>query len=202
MPPPSLTEHEYEGTVASLRGRRLVEVTYYPLSRGAEGTEVEDWDFGGWHQPTMGVELRAENDTRYSAGWDQSFDYYGLEILRAPMSSEPGSIGEPGGSPEVDVTGHPRWAGLTGVPLVGADIVWSEGDFGRRMPVAVELRAPRATAWLVAARPAQWPPDGRFHLGTDDVMVVFTRELADVIGLRRGKCRALAAHANGEALTG
>jgi hypothetical protein len=53
------------------------------------------------------------------------------------------------------------------------------------MPLAVELRAPDARAWLVAGRPAQWPLDGRFHLGTDDVMVVFTQEFADVIGLRR-----------------
>lgn len=183
MPPSSLAEDEYESTVASLRGTRLTEVTYYPLSCGDEGTEVEDWDFGGWHLPTMGVELRAENGTRYSAVWGQSFDYYGLEIFQASMSSQLGLIGEPGGSPEVGVTGHPCWAGLIGVPLLGADIVWSEGDYGLRLPVAVELRAPSATAWLVAGRPAQWPPDGRFYLGTDDVMVVFTRELAGMIGL-------------------
>jgi hypothetical protein len=187
MSPPSLTEDEYESTVASLRGMRLIEVTYYPLSCGDEGVEVEDWDFGDWHQPTMGVELRAENGARYSAVWGQSFDYHGLEIFQAPMSSQLGLIGEPGGSPEVGVTGHPSWAGLIGVPLVGSDIVWSEGDYGVRMPVAVGLRAPCAAAWLVAGRPAQWPPDGRFHLGTDDVMVVFTHELAGVIGLPLGE---------------
>jgi hypothetical protein len=183
MPAPGLTEDEYESTVASLRGTRLVEVAYYPLSCGDDGTEVEDWDFGGWHLPTMGVELRAENGTRYSAVWGQSFDYYGLEMIQGAMSSQLGLIGEPGGYPEVGVARHPSWSGLIGVPLLGADIVWSDGDYGRRMPVAVRLRAPSATAWLVAGRPAQWPPDGRFHLGTDDVMVVFTHELADAIGL-------------------
>lgn len=187
MPLSPLTEDEYESTVASLRGARLVEVTYYPLSCGAEGTEVEDWDFGGWHLPTMGVELRTEDGTRYSAVWGQSFDYYGLEIFRAPISSELGLIAEPGGPAEVSVTGHPCWAALTGVPLVGAEILWSEGDYGLRMPVALELRVPSATAWLGAGRPAQWPLDGRFLLGTDDVMVVFTQELADAIGLRPKK---------------
>lgn len=39
--------------------------------------------------------------------------------------------------------------------------------------------------WLVAGRPAQWPPDGRFHLGTDDVMVAFARELASAVSLSR-----------------
>lgn len=183
MPPSSLTADEYENIVSSLRGARLAEVTYYPLSCGDEGTEVEDWDFGGWHLPTMGVELRAEDGMRYSAVWGRSFDHYGLEIFQSPMSGQLGLIGEPGGSPKVRVTGHPSWAGLIGVPLLGADIVWSEGDYGLRMPLAVRVRAPCATAWLVAGRPAQWPPDGRFHLGTDDVMVVFAQELAEVVGL-------------------
>lgn len=187
MPPPSPPEVEYESTVASLSGMCLIGVTCYPLSCGNEGTEVEDWDFGGWHLPTMGVELRAESGTRYSAVWGQSFDYYGPEIVQAPMSSQLGLTGEPGGPPEVGVTGHPCWTGLIGVPLVGADIVWSEGDYGLRMPVAVEFRAPSTTVWLVAGRPAQWPPDGRFHLGTDDVMVVFTRELASAVGLPRAE---------------
>ncbi len=186
MPPPKLTEDEYRRTVDSLVGTCLVEVTYFPLRCGDEGTEVEDWDFGAWHLPTMGVELLAENGTRYSAVWDQSFDYYGLEIFREPMSGKLTMVGRPGGSPEVTVTGHPAWAGLVGVPLVGADILWSDGGYGRRMPIAVELRAPAATAWLVAGCPAQWPPEGRFHLGTDDVMAVFTREFAGVIGLPLG----------------
>ncbi|MDX5568304.1 hypothetical protein PYK79_40285 [Streptomyces sp. ID05-04B] len=183
MRSPELTVDEYERTVESLRGTRLVGVTYYPLSCGDDGTEVEEWDFGVWHQPTMGVGLIAENGTRYSAVWGNSFDYYGLEIFQEPMSSQLTMIGQPGGTPAVAVTDHPSWSGLIGVPLVGADILWSEGDYGLRLPVAVELRAPAATAWLVAGRPAQWPPDGRFYLGTDDVMTVFTHEFAGTVGL-------------------
>ncbi|MFD3455424.1 hypothetical protein ACFWVC_25030 [Streptomyces sp. NPDC058691] len=186
MPAPELTEDEYERSVESLRGARLVEVTYYPLSCGDDGTEVEEWDFGVWHEPTMGVGLLAENGTRYSAVWGHSFDYYGLEVYREPMSNHLTMIGQPGGTPAVVVTDHPSWSGLIGVPLVGADILWSEGDSGVRLPVAVELRAPAATAWLVSGRSVQWPPDGRFWLGTDDVMTVFTHESAAAVGLSPG----------------
>ncbi|WP_406465050.1 hypothetical protein OH768_53885 [Streptomyces sp. NBC_01622] len=183
MRSPEFTEDEYARTVESLRGTRLIEVTYYPLSCGDDGAEVEEWDFGVWHQPTMGVGLLAENGTRYSAVWGNSFDCYGLEIFQEPMSSQLTMIGQPGGTPAVAVTDHPSWSGLIGVPLVGADILWSEGDYGLRLPVAVELRAPAATVWLIAGRPAQWPPDGRFCLGTDDVMTVFTHEFAGTVGL-------------------
>ncbi|MET9879170.1 hypothetical protein ABZZ36_31770 [Actinacidiphila glaucinigra] len=183
MRSPELTEDEYERSVESLRGARLVEVTYYPLSCGDDDADIEEWDFGVWHQPTMGVGLLAEDGTQYSAVWGHSFDHYGLEVFRGPMSDHLNMIGQPGGTAAVVVTDHPRWSGLIGVPLVGADILWSEGDSGVRLPVAVELRAPAATAWLVAGRPAQWPPDGRFWLGTDDVMTVFTHEAAVAVGL-------------------
>ncbi|MEV0095135.1 hypothetical protein [Streptomyces sp. NPDC050738] len=183
MSSPELTEDEYERTIESLRGTRLVRVAYYPLSCGDDGTEIEDWDFGAWHLPTMGVGLLAESGTHYSAVWGSSFDHYGLELFREPMSSQLTMIGEPGGSPEVVVTDHPSWSGFIGVPLVGAKILWSEGDYGHRLPVAIELRAPTATAWLVAGRSAQWPPTGHFWLGTDDVMAVFTREFADAVNL-------------------
>ncbi|MFE3270823.1 hypothetical protein [Streptomyces sp. NPDC059215] len=183
MRPPELTEGEYERSIESLRGTRLVEVTYYPLSCGDDGDEIEEWDFGVWHQPTMGVGLLAEDGTQYSAVWGHSFDYYGLEVFREPMSSHLNMIGQTGGTQTVVVTDHPCWSGLIGVPLVGADIIWSEGDSGVPLPVAVELRTLAATAWLVAGRPVQWPPDGRFWLGTDDVMAVFTQETAVAVGL-------------------
>ncbi|MGW2788241.1 hypothetical protein ACWC3X_45120, partial [Streptomyces populi] len=183
MRSPELTEDEYERSVESLRGARLVEVTYCPLSCGDDDADIEEWDFGVWHQPTMGVGLLAEDGTQYSVVWGRSFDHYGLEVFRGPMFDHLNGIGQPGGTPAVVVTDHPRWSRLIGVPLVGADILWSEGDSGVRLPVAVELRAPASTAWLVAGRPVQWPPDGRFWLGTDDVMAVFTHDAAVAIGL-------------------
>lgn len=183
MQSPKLNEDEYERTVESLRGTRLAGVTYYPLSCGDKGAEVEGWDFGAWHQPTMGVGLLAESGVHYSAVWGSSFDHHGLEIFREPMSSHLTMIGQPGGPSAVAVTEHHAWSGLIGAPLVGAEIIWSEGDSGTRLPVAVELRAPAATAWIVAGRPTHWPPDGHFFLGTDDVMTVFTPSLALAVGL-------------------
>lgn len=183
MPSTPLTEDEYVRTIESLRGRRVVGVAYYPMACGVDGTEIEDWDFGDWHLPTLGVELVVDDGTRYSAVWDQSFDHYGLEVFRASMSSQLGLIGPPDGSPEVLVTGHAAWASLVGAPLTGAEILWSEGDCGRRMPVAVALSTEFSAVWLVAGSPARWPADGQFRLGTDDVMVVFTRALASSIGL-------------------
>ncbi|MCX5202676.1 hypothetical protein OG897_14600 [Streptomyces sp. NBC_00237] len=181
-----LTEDEYERTVESLRGTRLVGVTYYPLSCGDEATDVEEWDFDVWHQATMGVGLLAENGVHYSAVWGSSFDHHGLEIFREPMSSHLTMIGPPDGVTAVAVNRHRAWSGLIGVPLVGAEILWSEGDHGFRLPVAVQLRAPAATVWIVAGRPAHCPPDGIFDLGTDDVMTVFTHEFAAAAGLPLG----------------
>lgn len=118
--------------------------------------------------------------------WGSNFDDFGLEIFREPMSDHLTMIGQPGGSPEVVVTGHPCWSGFIGLPLVSADILWSEGDCGARLPVAVRLRAPAATVWLVVGAPAQHPPSGRFHLGTDDVMAAFTPDFAEKLGLPGG----------------
>ncbi|WP_034261911.1 hypothetical protein [Actinospica robiniae] len=178
-----LTEDDYARTVSDLRGRCITGVTYYPLARGDERTEVEDWDFGDWHLPTMGVELLVDSSTRFSAVWGHSFDYHGLEIYPGPVSAHLGMIGQPGGTPQAPVTGHPAWSGIIDTPLVGIEVHWSEGAYGRRLPLAVALSTQTCTTWLVAGAPARWPADGRFHLGTDDAMVVFTRTLAIAIGL-------------------
>jgi hypothetical protein len=58
-------------------------VVYYLLTGGDDGLEVEEWDFGPWHQPTMGVELLTDDGTRSSAVWGDSFDHYGLEVFPA-----------------------------------------------------------------------------------------------------------------------
>ncbi|MGC5562046.1 hypothetical protein ACPYPG_04275 [Streptomyces sp. FR-108] len=129
----------------------------------------------------MGVGLLAENGVHYSAVWGSSFGHHGLEIYRAPMPGQLTMIGQPGGTPAVTVTRHHAWAGLIGVPLLGAEILWSEGDHELRLPVAVQLRAPAAAVWIVAGRPRHDPPEEGFDLGTDDVMTVFTHEFAAAV---------------------
>ncbi|MBO4272326.1 hypothetical protein [Microbispora triticiradicis] len=37
--------------------------------------------------------------------------------------------------------------------------------------------------WIAACRPADWPPGDVYHLGTDDVIVVFTTEFAAKVGI-------------------
>ncbi|MBO4272325.1 hypothetical protein [Microbispora triticiradicis] len=118
----ALTAVKYESTVARLRGRRIQRVIYYPLMGGEDACEVEDWDFGPWHQPTMGVELFTDDGARFSAVWGSSFEHYGLELFLVPMIAHLVGIGEPGGSAQVDVTDHLRWSSLIGRKLTHADI--------------------------------------------------------------------------------
>jgi hypothetical protein len=167
-----------------LRGACVTAVVYYPLTGGDDGTVVEEWDFGPWHQPTMGVELITDDGSHFSAVWGSSFDHYGLEVFPEPMTHFLTRIGEPAGSAAVTVTDHPRWARLVGATLVSADIAWSE-DLGDtdRLPVAIRLRSSEATVWIAVGRPAVWPPTGDYYLCTDDVMVVFTHECATEVGI-------------------
>ncbi|MEU6427624.1 hypothetical protein ABZ860_17180 [Microbispora sp. NPDC046973] len=180
-----LTTVRYERTTALLRGSRIRRVVYYPLTCGEDGRDVEDWDFGPWHQPTMGVELCTDGGACFSAVWGSSFDHYGLELFPEPMTAHLRRIGEPYGPAAVEVTGHPRWSSLVGRAVTCVDIVWSEDhESGIRVPDAIRLCSRDGAVWIAAGRPAQWPPGEVYHhLGTDDVMVVFTAEFAAKAGI-------------------
>jgi hypothetical protein len=179
-----LTAVEYERTAAVLRGRRIRRVVYYPLTGGVDGFEVEDWDFGAWHQPTMGVELVTDDGACFAAVWGSSFDHYGLEVFREPMTAHLIGIGEPAGPAAIEVTDHPRWSSLIGRKLTRIDILWGEGPAGSiRVPHAIRLGARERAVWIAAGRPVDWPPGEAYYLGTDDVMVAFTAECAAKMGL-------------------
>jgi hypothetical protein len=167
-----------------LRGRRVRRVVYYPLTGGEDGCEVEDWDFGPWHQPTMGVELFTDDGACFSAVWGNSFDHYGLEVFPEPMTTHLALVGEPYGPALVEVTDHPRWSSLVGRTLTHVGIAWSEDPKGGiRSPDAIQLCSRERTVWIAAGRPADWPPGETYHLGTDDVMVIFTVECAGKVGI-------------------
>ena len=179
-----LTAERLDRTTALLRGRRIRRVVYYPLTGGEDGRDVEEWDFGPWHQPTMGVELFTYEGACFSAIWGSSFDHYGLELFPEPMAAHLRRIGEPCGPAPVEVTDHPRWSSLVGRRLTRVDIAWSEDrERGIRVPDAIRLCSQEKAVWIAAGRPADWPPDEVYHLGTDDVMVVFTAELAAKVGI-------------------
>lgn len=179
-----LTAEKYERTTALLRGRRIRRVVYYPLTGGEDGHDVDDWDFGPWHQPTMGVELFTDDGARFSAVWGSSFDHYGLELFPEPMTAHLRRIGEPYGSALVEVTDHPRWSSLVGRKVTRVDIAWSEDrERGVRVPDAIRLCSREGAVWIAAGGPAEWPPGEVYYLGTDDVMVVFTAEFAARVGI-------------------
>ncbi|MFI6481497.1 hypothetical protein ACIBH1_26440 [Nonomuraea sp. NPDC050663] len=149
---------------------------------GESGLDVDEWDCGTWHEPTMGVELHTD-DGCYSAVWGSSFDHYGLEVYREPMTAHLRMIGEQGGSAAVDVTDHPCWSGVVGRKLTRVEIAWGQDSPScPRVPYAIRLGAREKAVWIAAGRPAAWPPSGDFTLGTDDVMVLFTPELAAEVG--------------------
>ncbi|WP_062429747.1 hypothetical protein [Herbidospora daliensis] len=172
----ALTVEKYERTIARLRGRRIRKVAYHPLTVGDDGHDVEDWDFGAWHQPTMGVELSTDDGARYSAVWGSSFDHYGLEVFPEPMTAHLVM----NGSAMVDVTEHPGWSPLVGKKLTRTEIVWSGNHV--RVPYAIRLCSRDTVVWIAAGRPAD-RPEGGFYLGTDDVMVVLTVESAEEVGI-------------------
>jgi hypothetical protein len=176
---------EYEAVAGQLVGRRIGKATYYGLHDYNERTE--DWDYGDWHHPVMGVELTMMDAEVYSAVWGSSFTHYGLEIFPSPMSAHLRNVGEPDGPPRWDVTTHPRWVNLARRPIVGAQILWDEaiGDLGPvQCPTAVRLDFSTGSAWLIAAAPV-WPGPESFWVGSDEVIVGFSKDFAKILALEQ-----------------
>lgn len=177
-----LTEKNLRAIVAGLRGQRLADVVYYPLATG--GITMEEWDFGSWHEPTMGVELITDTGCRYSAIWNDSFELYGLEVFPGPMTEFLTHIGEPGGTVPVSVSDHPCWTGLIGNKIIAADICWDDtAPEGVSLPLAVGLASRGSVVWIAVGRSADPGSAMSFYLGTDEVMVVFTSDVAAEAGI-------------------
>ncbi|MFI5717864.1 hypothetical protein [Nocardia sp. NPDC051750] len=178
-----IAAEQLEATVAQLREQHLADVVYYVLSEGDNGELPEEWDFGDWHVPTMGVELITDSGQHYSMIWDHTFTYYALETYPKPMT-EILTAGRPWGSMAVPVSGHPEWVKLIGQEIVTADICWAKDPLGTvREPVAVHLGLRDSAVWIIAGRPADPGAASEFSLGTDDVLVVFTPEMAARAGI-------------------
>ncbi|WP_327149293.1 hypothetical protein [Nocardia sp. NBC_01329] len=181
-PSVSTAEKHLEAVVADLRGQRLADVVYYPLTTGDDGRCPGEWDFGDWHEPTMGVELLTGSGHRYSAIWNNTFTEYGLEIFPKPMTDF--LLVGPGGSVAVPVSDHPRWAGLIGENIVAAEICWDHDPSGAvRVPSAIRLGLRETAVWIAAGRSSDPGSEAGFYLGTDDIMVVFSQEMASQTGI-------------------
>lgn len=181
-----MTAESYERLVAGLSGRMVLKVDYFVLMTGDEGNEPDEWDYGTWHEPTMGIELTVDPGVTYSATWNHTFGHYGLELYQAPMSDRLLNIGNPGSSARVSVTDHPLWAGIIAAPIESCRILWSDPEHGpvTRIPEAIHLQTITGQVWIAAGRAADYPPNGRFQLCTDDVLVVFDTETATRAGLK------------------
>jgi hypothetical protein len=94
---PRLTHAQLERVVASLRGLRLVAVDYAVLTGGADGREVDEWDYEYWHEPTMGVQLRSDIDVAFTFTWGSSLGYHCLEAYDRGIYEFLAHVGEPGG---------------------------------------------------------------------------------------------------------
>ncbi|WP_028803757.1 hypothetical protein [Streptomyces sp. 142MFCol3.1] len=182
---PLLTSDSYGRLVAGLRGRTIVAVDYFVLMVGDEGTDPDEWDYGAWHEPTMGVELTTDDGGTYSAVWGSTFDYYGVELYSAPMGDFLSRIGLPGGAARVAVAEHPLWAGVVSAPIESCHIQWRGEEHGAPVPEAIHVRTATGKVWIAAGRSATYKPDGPgpFYLCTDDVLVIFDTKVAERAGL-------------------
>ncbi len=174
-----LTSDSYERLVAGLRGRTIVAVDYFVLMGGDEGTDPDEWDYGAWHEPTMGVKLTMDDGGTYSAVWGSTFDCYGVELYLAPMRDFLSHIDEPGGPARVAIAGHPLWAGIISAPIESCRVQWCGEEHSAPTPVPETIYVRTA-----AGRSATYEPDGPFHLCTDDVLVIFDTDVAERAGLR------------------
>ncbi len=179
MPPSiSAAQKNLEALVTGLRGQRLTTVVYYTLSAFDDDELAVEWDFGDWHEPTMGAELSTSDGHRYSAIWNDTFGEFGIEMFPKPMDEFLG------GSVAVPVSDHHRWAGLIGRKIIAADICWRHyPDTPIPVPLAIRLGFRKSTIWIAAGVSQDQGSSTNFQLGSDDVMVVFTQEMSARIGL-------------------
>jgi hypothetical protein len=180
-----LTTHSYERFVAGLRGRTVVAVDYFVLMVGDEGTDPDEWDYASWHEPTMGVELTMDDGPTYSAVWDSTFDYCGVELYPSPMRNFLSRVDEPGSPARIAVAEHPSWQRIISAPIESCRVQWWGKEHGAvtAVPEAIHVRTAVGQVWIAVGHSAV-EPDGPFHLGTDDVLVIFDADVAERAGLR------------------
>ncbi len=152
---------------------------YYTFSAIEDAALAEEWDFGDWHEPTMGVELITSAGRRYSAIWNDTFNDFGIEIFPKPMDEFLG-----GTVVAVPVSDHHRWTGLIGKKIIAADICWRHyPDTAIPTPLAIRLGFRKGVVWIAAGISHNQGSSTNFQLGSDDVMVVFTQEMSSQIGI-------------------
>jgi hypothetical protein len=169
---------ENERVAAQLTGQRIAAVWYFLQS---DEDDLESWDFGAWHQPTMGVQVATEEGGSFSAMWSQYQEWgFGVDLFAAPAAAR---LAGGGLWRQADVTGHPAWSPLLGRPVT-ASFLWNDFGTGRPpCPEAVKLASDAGSLWIITADWERREGKLSIQLGLDDLMVIFNDNLVRALGL-------------------
>lgn len=165
---------------ARLSGQQIAGIRYFLLILDHAG-DSRSWDFGGWHAPTMGVELQTGDGETFSAMWSQYEEWgFGVDLFPGPVTVH---LIEEAVHTWVDVTQHPLWSPFVATPIE-VDFRWN--DFGTGQPPypeAVTITTGSDTAWIIAAEADHHATTPSFQLGMDDLLVAFDEEFVRATGL-------------------
>ena len=181
VPPlPRQTTAENERVASRLSGQCIVLVRYYLLWI-TEYQQPWEWDFGVWHQPTMGVELVTDANETFSAAWSQYDEWgFGVDLYHVPISMY--LLPEAADS-WVDASEHPAWSPIVGRPIQ-VSFIWNDFGTGRPpCPEAVKIASDTAAAWIIAAGWERRESRLSIQLGMDDLMVIFDEKFTETLGL-------------------
>jgi len=174
------TTAENKRVAARLTGDRIAAVWYFLLSAG-DDREPPEWDFGVWHQPTMGVQVSTEQGGVFSAMWSQYQEWgFGVDLFDSPAADR---LAAGGLWCQVNVSDHPAWIPLLG-RAVTASFRWNDFGTGRPpCPEAVKLASSAASLWIITAGWERRESKLSVQLGLDDLVVIFDDRFASALGL-------------------
>lgn len=191
MTSPADARAHLERNVESLSGRRIHAVDYWDLHNFAP--EQSRWDYGDWHHAVMGVQLTTDLGP-VTVTWEGTFYQYGVAAHLESIDRH--VLLGPEGAERIGPDGPGVWARLLDGPITAATLWWdtvhlpaarrSNGEVtspARSVDWPTSLRVDTAggPVWFVAAMP-MWPDMGRFFVGGDEIMVVFSADRMRALG--------------------
>ena len=171
---------ENDRVAARLTGQRIVAVWYFLLAAGDE-PKPSEWDFGAWHQPTMGIQVATEQGGAFSAMWSHYQEWgFGVDLFDAPAAER---LAAGGPWCQAEVTGHPAWSPLLGRPVT-VSFLWNDFGTGKPpCPEAVKLASDSGSLWIMTAGWERHEGKLSIQLGLDDLLVIFSDKLIRALGL-------------------
>jgi hypothetical protein len=166
-------------TARTLIDRRIVTVRYWGLPYSGA------WDFGDWHQPVMGIGVTLDDGSECSMIWESALAQFNLAVV--PENLDTVIPSSASAYPVWNVDGNERWLPWTSTPITDASIIQRAdvADRSELTPIALHLRSATNDAWIVAGQPDRHPPT-MWWLGSDEIIVLFTAEMAGRVGVLDG----------------